>query len=167
MNAKIIGMLTAGLILVTVFASVSINATPLSLQNNISTSVSSTGTISVVLTGRLLGMPGTRVRCQAIDGINNYDCTKTVKNSGTPIPYYLTCFVDIPIPGEYKLTADPVIRGYHGSSKTVYLYSPAVENVELHIGLGEGTGTFSSHLPILLKFSERTSYEHSFWALVQ
>ena len=130
-------MLIAGFILITVFATVSINSTPLLIQNNMSTEFSSTGTISVVLTGRLLGMPGTKVRCQAVDGINSYDCTKIVKNSGTPIPYYLTCFVYLPIPGEYKLTANPIKWGYHGSSKTVYLYSPAVETVELHIGIGK------------------------------
>ncbi len=94
------------------------------------------GTISVVLVGRLIGMPGTTVRCWAIDGINTYDCTKTVQNSGTPIPYYLTCFVDLPYPGEYKLTASPVIPGFRGSSEIVYLTNPVVVTVELRIGIG-------------------------------
>ena len=102
----------------------------------LSKSNSSTGTISVVLEGRLIGMPGTKVNCKSIDGINSYDETKTVKNSGTTIPYYLTCFVYLPLPGKYKLTASPVIPGFRGSSEIVDLYGPEVKTVELKIRLG-------------------------------
>jgi hypothetical protein len=97
---------------------------------------SSTGTISVVLEGRLIGMPGTKVNCKSIDGINTYDETKTVKNSGTTIPYYLTCFVYLPLPGQYKLTASPVLPGFQGSSEIVNLYGPEVKTVELKIRFG-------------------------------
>ena len=117
-------------------ASASTNAKSIQIKNQKSEVSSSSGTISVVLIGRLVGMPGTKVRCRAVDGVNNYDQTKTVSNSGTPIPYYLTCFVYLPLPGEYKLTANPEIIGFRGSSETIYLESPIVETVVLRIRIG-------------------------------
>jgi len=147
-------VLTMYLIITLVSPTLSTCATSQKYQDTLEpNNVSSTGTISVVLRGRLLGMPGTKVRCQAVDGINDYDCTKTVMCSGTRIPYYLTCFVYLPLPGEYKLTADPVIPGFRGSSKTVEVYSPAVVEVELYIRVG--IKACSSNLHIFTKFLER------------
>ena len=82
-------------------------------------------------------MPGAKVRCRAIDGVNTFDCTKEVYNSGTTIPYYYVCHYP-PYPGRYKLSVKPVRPGFRGESKEVGLSSPAVVTIELRIGIGIG-----------------------------
>jgi len=71
----------------------------------------------------------TKVRCKFIDVINSYDVTKTVKNNSASMPYYLTCFVYLTIPCDYKLTARLILPGFRGFSEIVSLFSPIVRTI--------------------------------------
>ena len=137
MKKVILATLMVGLMAATVFSAMFVSAAPKPCVSTSCDIVSSEGTICVVLTGRMLGMPGAKVRCRAIDGVNTFDCTKEVYNSGTTIPYYYVCHYP-PYPGRYKLSVKPVRLGFHGESKEVDLSSPVVVTIKLHIGIGKG-----------------------------
>ena len=132
MKKIIVSIIFVGLLLT--IPPVTVNAVEILEENTNQISLSNNGTICVVLKGRMLGMPGAKVRCRAIDGVNTFDCTKPVHNSGTPIPYYFVCHYP-PYPGEYELSVKPVRLGFHGDSKEVDLYNPIVVTINLHIGL--------------------------------
>lgn len=156
MKRIIVSIIVIGLLLTIPLFTV--NAVEKLETNTSQISPTNNGTICVDLKGRMLGMPGAKVRCRAIDGVNTYDVTKTVHNSGTPIPYFYVCHYP-PYPGEYEISVDPAVPGFRGGTKVVDLYNPIVVTIKIRVFILRDCAITRNQL--LFQFLHN-SFEHFF-----